>query len=209
MEITLAILSGVFWSLTYILIIVRGFKDKTFGMPLVALCANISWEFIFSFIYPSPPPQVYINITWFLLDAVIVFQIFYFGKSVFADLLPKGSFIPLFLLSLILSFVLILNISAELDNYHAKYAAFGQNFIMSVLFVFMLLRRNDLKGQSIYIALFKMIGTVLPSILFYTNYPALALLNTLYIAIFIFDALYLVMLYAKHKELGINPWKRI
>src|SRR6266487_273578 len=44
--------SGIFWTATYILIIRRSFLDHTYGMPLVALCANISWEGIFSFIYP-------------------------------------------------------------------------------------------------------------------------------------------------------------
>ncbi len=44
---------GLFWIITYILIIKRGFQDKKYGMPMVALCANISWEFIFTFIYPQ------------------------------------------------------------------------------------------------------------------------------------------------------------
>jgi len=39
----------------------RGFKDKTFGMPFAALCANISWEAIFAFVTPHSSPQIYIN----------------------------------------------------------------------------------------------------------------------------------------------------
>jgi hypothetical protein len=58
-EAVLKISSGIFWSLAYIFIIVRGFKDRTPGIPVLALCANISWEFIFSFIYPRQPPQLY------------------------------------------------------------------------------------------------------------------------------------------------------
>jgi hypothetical protein len=72
----------------------------------------------------------------------------------------------------------------------------------------MLLKRRDVTGQSIYIAFFKLLGTLLPSILFYLRFPASVLLNFLYTSIFIFDAIYLVMLCAKHRELGINPWKR-
>jgi hypothetical protein len=45
----LMIVGGIFWSLTYILIIRRGFIDKTYSMPLATLSANISWEAIFSF----------------------------------------------------------------------------------------------------------------------------------------------------------------
>ena len=84
-------------------------------------------------------------------------------------------------------------------------AAFGQNLMMSVLFIAMLLKRKNLSGQSIYIALFKMLGTVLPSILFFLRFPGSVLLNFLYVAIFGFDAIYLGMLYVKHRELGITP----
>ena len=60
--------SGAFWALAYVLIIRRGFLDATYGMPLVALCANVSWEFIFSFVHPHGPVQRPVNIVWFLLD---------------------------------------------------------------------------------------------------------------------------------------------
>lgn len=34
-------IGGVFWILTYIFIISKGFRDKTFGMPFFALCKYI------------------------------------------------------------------------------------------------------------------------------------------------------------------------
>jgi hypothetical protein len=67
----LAIASGLFWSLTYLLIIRRGFQDRTYGMPMAALCFNLSWEFIFSFVYPHEGVQRFINIVWFGLDVII------------------------------------------------------------------------------------------------------------------------------------------
>jgi hypothetical protein len=206
--VTMMIGVGIFWSIAYLLIIRRGFKDRTFGMPLVALCANISWEFIFSFVYPHPAPQLYVNIAWFLLDLAIVFQFLRFGQRGFDSLLPKGSLYPFSILSLIISFFVIAGITLEYKDWNGMYAAFGQNLMMSILFVFMLRRRNDLSGQSIYIAIFKMLGTLLSSILFYIHYPPSLLMSSLYISIFVFDVVYIVMLYAKHKELGIQPWRR-
>ena len=208
-ENLLKIGSGIFWSLTYLFIIWRGFKDRSYGMPMVALCANISWEFIFSFVYPSGPPQLYINMAWFFLDLVIVFQFLYFAPRVFDSLLPKGWLYPVSALTLVIAFSLVLGVTQEFKNWNGAYAAFGQNLMMSVLFVVMLRRRDDLSGQSIYIAIFKMIGTLLPSILFYARDPSSLMMNSLYISIFIFDALYVVMLYVKHKDLGIQPWRRI
>ncbi len=81
--------------------------------------------------------------------------------------------------------------------------------MMSVLFVSMLIRRNSVSGQSMYIAIFKMLGTLLASILFFMVFSTLVLLTFLYLAILTFDIIYVVMLYGKHKQLGIHPWKRI
>ena len=198
--------SGVFWTAVYVLIIRLGFRDKTYGMPITALCANISWEFIFSFLYPHAPPQNYINIIWFAFDLVIVFQTLRFGRIAFER---AWLFYPAFILGVLVSLGAILAITVEFNDWDGKYAAFGQNLMMSVLFVAMLLKRQDVKGQSIYIALFKMAGTLLSSILFFLRFPFSPLLNFFYVAIFVFDLIYAVLLYAKHRELGINPWKRV
>jgi hypothetical protein len=202
---SLEIGSGIFWTLVYLLIIRLGFRDKTYAMPITALCANISWEFIFSFMIPHDRPQNYINVVWFVFDLVIVFQTLRFGRVVFE---PRRLFYPAFLLGLVTSFGVILAITYEFSDWDGKYAAFGQNLMMSVLFIAMLLKRGNASGQSVYIALFKMLGTMLPSILFFLRFPASVLLTFLYVSIFVFDIIYLVMLYAKHRELGINPWTR-
>ena len=201
---------GLFWSLTYILIIRRGFKDKTYGMPLAALCANISWEAIFSFIYPPSIPQLYINYIWLFLDVFIVLQFLKFGKSEF-QALSKKQFYTMFLLVLATCFGLVFSISYEFSDWKGAYAAFGQNLMMSILFIVMLFRRDDLRGQSIFIALFKMIGTALSSIAFYL-YASIAqgsvLLAFLFVSIFVYDLIYTVMVYQKYRENGISVWGR-
>jgi hypothetical protein len=205
---SLQIGSGVLWTLVYILVIRLGFRDKIYGMPIAALCANVSWEFIFSFIYHHQPPQNYVNVVWFFFDLMIVYQALRFGRAEFSRVLPARLFYPVFLLTLVLSFWGVLAITVEFKDWDGKYAAFGQNLMMSVLFISMLLARKDVSGQSIYIALFKLFGTLLPSILFYLRFPSSILLNYLYMSIFIFDLIYVAMLYEKHRELGLNPWKR-
>ncbi|MBI3240951.1 MAG: hypothetical protein HYZ49_01490 [Chloroflexi bacterium] len=202
------IISGVLWTLAYILIIKRGFQDRTFGMPLPALAANISWEFLFSFIRPHPTPQLYVNIVWFLFDVVILFQAFRFGKAVFEGGLPKRLFYPALALTLVIGFGLVAAISSEFNDWEGKYAAFGQNLMMSVLFVSMLFQRNNVGGQSLYIAVFKMAGTLVPSVLFFAFVPSSPLLNFLYVSIFIFDLIYVLALYQKLAGSGINPWAR-
>jgi hypothetical protein len=199
---TLMIIGGIFWSITYILIIRQGYKDKTYSMPLAALCANISWEAIFSFIHPHSPPQLYINYAWFILDVLIVFQFLKFGKSEFPNFSIK-QFIASFVFALALAFCSVLFITYEFNDWKGAYAAFGQNLMMSILFISMLVNRNSLRGQSIYIAVFKMLGTGVSSLAFYLYQPisqGSLLMPFLYISIFVCDIIYLILIYQKYRE---------
>ena len=186
--------SGIFWSLAYILIIRQGFRDRTYGMPVAALCANMAWEFIFSFILPHEPPQYYVNLAWFFVDLAILYQVCRFGPGELQNFIPRKLFFPALAAGIAAAFLLILFITREFDDADGKYSAFGQNLMMSILFVAMFLRRQSLRGQSIYIAIAKLLGTLLPSILFYMKYPESFLLNTMYVAILVFDVAYVVLI---------------
>ncbi|MDH3192481.1 MAG: hypothetical protein OEM18_07335 [Nitrosopumilus sp.] len=200
---------GVFWSATYILIIRRGFKDKTFGMPMAALCANISWEAIFAFFTPHDAPQLYVNYIWFALDVIIVIQFVKYGKKEFPKI-QRWQFYSILVLGLSIAIPMILSINYQLEDNVGVYAAFGQNLMMSVLFVTMLINRENIRGQSFYIALFKMIGTGLSSLAFF-QYKTIAqdsvLLQFLFVAIFVFDIIYTIAIYRKCKKYE-NPLKR-
>ncbi len=202
-------IGGLFWSATYILIIRRGFKDKTFGMPMAALCANISWEAIFAFLSPHDAPQLYVNYIWFSLDAVIVMQFLKYGKKEFPSI-PTWQFFAVFALGISIAIPMILSVNFELEDNIGAYTAFGQNLMMSILFVTMLINRKGIGGQSFYIALFKMIGTGLSSLAFYLYRPIAQdsiLLQFLFVSIFIFDLIYTIGIYRKCKNSEI-PLKR-
>jgi len=193
---------GVFWILTYIFIISKGFKDKTYGMPLIALCANISWEFIFSFIFPHTPPQLFINYLWFGLDSIIVIQFLKYGKKEFLYLSSKRLY-SIFLVLLGAEFSIILVNGITIGEYKGVYSAFGQNLVMSILFIIMLFKRNSLRGQSIYIAIFKMLGTALTSLHYYMYEPitqSSLILPSLFVSIFIFDIVYIYLVFRFYKR---------
>lgn len=203
------VIGGIFWSLTYILIIRQGFKDRTYAMPMAALFANISWEVIFSFLHPHSPPQLYINYVWFSLDVLIVFQFLKFGKPEF----PKFStrqFYFMFSFGLAMAFFAVLFVTYEFEDWQGAYAAFGQNLMMSVLFIAMFLNRGGLRGQSFSIALLKMLGTGVSSLAFYLYQPISEgsfLMPFLYVSIFACDAVYTGLVYQKYKEQKIPLFK--
>src|SRR5688572_20547598 len=92
------------WSISYLLIIRRSFKDSVYGMPLLPLCANLSYEFIFGVLHPDQPPLNYANIVWFLIDLVIASQYLRYGKKEFTTYLPPNWFAPTFLVTLATAF---------------------------------------------------------------------------------------------------------
>lgn len=203
MQTIILMTGGIFWILTYIFIISKGQKDKTYGMPLFALCANISWEFVYSFVLPHSPPQLYINYLWFGLDAIIVFQFLKYHKNEFPNLSSSKIYIAFGLL-VMTAFSIISFGGFFLGDDIGVFSAFGQNLLMSILFVIMFFNRGkSLRGQSIFIALFKMLGTGLTSIHFYLYEPVAQssfVLPLLFVAIFLFDLFYVILMYNSYKK---------
>ena len=188
----LALGSGLFWTATYLLIIRQGFADRTYGMPLVALAANLSWEFHFAFIYPHQPVQRTIDIVWLLFDLVIAYTVIRYGPREFPGL-PRALFYAMAGGTLVLAYLGVWLFSRQYDHSGAM-AAFAQNLMMSALFLAMLIQRRSLRGQSAWIAAAKLIGTALVSVSlwFYSDQWGSAFMAYLYLSILVLDVAYLV-----------------
>jgi hypothetical protein len=203
--------SGICWTLTYLLIIRRGVMDMTYGMPAAALFANLAWETIYSFILPHTAPQLIVDRIWFAFDVLILLQYLRFGP-VIRRVQKTWIFYLEFLLGFAITCLLIVFLSDALKDKYGAYAAFGQNLMMSVLFVVMLRERKSVDGQSMYIALFKMLGTLLASVAFYTQtktYSHSPLMQLLFVGIFVYDVLYMIALYRQLKMRRIRPFRRL
>ncbi|SDD51312.1 hypothetical protein SAMN02799630_03673 [Paenibacillus sp. UNCCL117] len=182
---------GLFWTLTYILIIYKGYRDRTCGMPFFALCANISWEFLFTYLFSFGSLQFIVVLVWFVLDCIILFQFILYSKG---DSTVSGRLYRMMLLpSIAFFFVLHIATAFEFNDDVGKYSAFGINLMMSLLFVRMFIKQGT-DGQSIWIAYFKMVGTLSASILSYSLYPTSVLLAVLSISTFLLDVIYILLL---------------
>ncbi|OAB28345.1 hypothetical protein PMSD_22740 [Paenibacillus macquariensis subsp. defensor] len=183
---------SLFWTIAYVLIIYKGFKNQTFGVPFAAICLNISWEFLLTFILSFHPLQQIITLVWFLLDCIILLQYLYYSTKILSK---RTLYLSVFSL-IIIAFLVQYGMAIEFHDTMSLYSAFGINLVMSIFFIKMLLTK-ELQGQSILIAFFKMIGTLCASILSYSFYPQSVLLTILYILIFIVDTVYILMIHNK------------
>ncbi|WP_068982795.1 MULTISPECIES: hypothetical protein [Lysinibacillus] len=185
---------GLFWIITYILIIKRGFQDKKYGMPMAAICANISWEFIFAFMYPQNDLQRIFTFLWFMLDVVIMMQFLLYGYKEYKKIIPRKLFYSSFFITLAVSFFIILAMIHEFNDITGKYAAFSQNLMMSGLFIALFIQRGNLSGQSMGIAICKMIGTMFAAVGFYMYFRT-PLITIISLATLIYDWIYIVLIY--------------
>ena len=193
------IVGGIFWSLAYFLMIRQGFKDKTYGMPLAdSLCKH----FLGGNIRFSSSASATAALHKLCLVRPRYSHCFsipkIWQKRIFKILYIQ--FYLIFTFAIVMSFCSILFVTYEFQDWQGAYAAFGQNLMMSVLFLWMFFNRDDLRGQSVYIALFKMIGTGVSSLAFFLYQPISQgsyLMPYLYIAIFICDAVYSVLVYRR------------
>jgi hypothetical protein len=205
----LTLTSGISWTIVYLAIIYRGFKDKTYGMPFFALALNIAWEFIFSFLFGGELSlQLVINILWFFFDVVILYTYFRYGRQEFPEAVDPKWFVPWSVWVLAVGFVTQYFTALEFPGLPgAMYSAFVINLVMSVSFIGMLVRRDGIEGQSMVVAVFKWLGTAAPTVLFYLVSGS-ALILVLGIVIFVFDVIYIGMLYQRFRSLGLSPLTR-
>ncbi len=92
---------------------------------------------------------------------IILGQVLTYWRHDFPNVSPCR-FYPGALLSLLLGFMLVKLMLSEFDA--CAYSAFGDNLMMSILFIAMLIGRNSVRGQSLYIAVLKTVGTSLASL---------------------------------------------
>jgi len=202
------ILGEGLWIIAYALIIWSAFRDKTYGVPLTAIALNYTWEILYTFVFPSPCWVVrLLRYGWFILDTVIVWQLVRFGRK--DQRIPD--FRHYYFIGLLVIFVMAL--IGHLTYHHAyqdlggQQAAYGINFIMSILFVLLFYSRKDKHGLSYGAAWAKMLGTgilaLATALSFISNpVPVQDFLLFLFVSIFLFDVWYIILFHWREPEIA-------
>lgn len=203
LNLVLTVCCGVGWTLAYIFIILRSFRDKACGMPFPALALNISWEFIFSFIlvHPGGIVQLTINWIWLFFDVLILVAWLRYGLREWSGFLDRRLFLPYtaFVLGVCGGFVYLFVRQFHDDADGGQYSAFILNLFMSMLFVSKLAGRNDDRGQSLSIAVCKGLGTLASTLCFVHQSRFIVFTGA---GCFVLDTVYAVLLY-KRRQAGM------
>jgi len=197
------------WVAAYVLVIIRCHKQATYGVPLVAICLNFTWELMDSFFLPDPVPLwVAIDRAWLLVDLAILSQLFRYGKREQVWPEVQKTFPVLVTVLLVLAFF---GQYAWVTTFHDTLGivlAFVINLVMSALFLpFYFQRQGSGRGLSLPVAWLKMIGTALSSVQCYFLIPLIhpvsasttslgpyAFFHFLFVACFLLDVAYIALL---------------
>jgi len=227
----------IFWLLAYVLIVRRGFMEKTFGMPIVAMMGNWTWEWIFGLGFDSSCPPVWNTCPrfWFHLgdflaaffDLFIVYTVFKFGRSKISNPFVRKYYYPILVFGIVSAFAIQYPFVTEmgLPNAHlltvggqtvaylpgdkgGAYSGFILAFIMSILFIQMITERNSLEGQSFIIALSMLLGNIASLVFVLIVGTTSPLLNVVACLTLFVNLVYVILAYQKSIELQINPWTR-
>lgn len=206
--------AAIGWLFAYFDLVRLGFKQKTYGMPMTALALNLVWEFVYAYMYWTHDGMFYggyfmaiVNTCWAIVDVVILITHIKYGKEDFVRFAKEQWFHPYLILNLVMAVVLQITWLQAYGVAANGCTAIIQNIPMSMLFIFLLCIRKSTKGQSMAIAIGKMVGTMGAT-------AAIAWFDSLRdplnvaggIICFVFDMIYCVMLYKQFQAEGKNPW---
>lgn len=166
--LNLTVLGDLMWAIAYVLIIRQCFRQRSYGLPLVAIAMNFTWEVQYSLIQPPRCDDGTVDmakagliLAWAVLDAVIVFQLFRYGRE--EQHIPdiRRHFPVVVVGGLVLASIGNLTFAGFHPADAAPLSGVIINFVMSILFVFLVFSRPTLRGISWGASLFRVAGNTM------------------------------------------------
>ncbi|KIJ32228.1 hypothetical protein M422DRAFT_141550, partial [Sphaerobolus stellatus SS14] len=92
------------WTAAYILYVKQAREDRSYGMPLLALILNISWEFVYTFVYRRNGVGRFFHFPWVFIDGILVMETIKYGPDIWQKSSPvvAGNFRAIVLLSFVI-----------------------------------------------------------------------------------------------------------
>ena len=191
------------WVVAYV-VIIRDIRRYQFvGMPAFAGAGNIGWEFVWTFVYATNMGLIadWAYKAWFLIDVYIFWKLVQYGdKQGWAPAIRRV-YKPMVLGGAVAFGVLywLFRESGHQDYEIGATTAYMDNFLMSVLYLFMLARLTDVRGLAPSVGWMKMIGTGTNTVFMILHFPADHFIHALGIGLFVLDIVYLVWLRQKRE----------
>ncbi|MDH6624730.1 hypothetical protein M2271_002534 [Streptomyces sp. LBL] len=193
------------WVVTYVLAIRQATVDRRVGIPAYLVAVDFAWEFSLTFVLEQTPTQRQINFLWFLFDAVLLYQALRLGPRDYPGLSPRV-FRWTFVGVLVWASLLVVVGANEFHDRDGMYTGMIIQVPLSAAFLLMLKRRGSSAGQSMHIAVAKLVGSLFAGATAVVVYPSHHLLQVLVPTYVALDITYAVMLRRAMRREGRPLW---
>ena len=186
------------WVVVYLIIIRNIHRIKFIEIPMVAICANFAWEFLWSWVFMTDMGLVYVwgYRIWFFLDCYIVYSVFRLGYKQLVSL-PKSFGKGIMTGGLIASFFMLyfyIKIYDAPMSHMGAYSGYVLSVLMSALFISLLIRKKDVSLFSEANAWLKFLGTFLVTVFCFMHFTDWFLLS-MGVVTAVLDVFYLTFYY--------------
>ena len=204
----------VFWVVAYLLIIRRGVKDQSYGLPLSVLCVNIPWEVFYGFCVDTSALAKAAAIIYLVPDLGVLWICLKHGPEDFDSPLIKQHFRTIAAGGMAVGTFAIWGFHVGFNDHFGATTATFTTLISVIMILAMLFRRNSVRGQSFYIGLFILLGNAcgwnqtllaqrdlqpnIPVLWVHVSYATILFAGVIYLAVYTYVA----------RRDGINPWTR-
>jgi hypothetical protein len=205
------------WMVAYILAIVQGFRQKTYGIPMIAISLNFTWEVLAAFSWQEPVVIWRIgDILWMMIDGVIVYQLFRFGRARQTVPEVQNGYYPI----LIALFLIAIVGQYTFTMYFRDNLGFEDAYVISIvmggLFINLFFSRRDAGNLAYGVAWTKMLGTALTSLAlyfilprFYPDERTYGFMYFAYVLCFVLDSTYIVLIARARRTATVAPARAV
>ncbi|KAL4967237.1 terpene cyclase spyD [Aspergillus stella-maris] len=169
---TFTAVSGLLWSISYILMARQAFKDRSYAMPLHCLCLNITWEAVYGFIYGPGLINQVVFAQWMIVDVVLFYAIIRSAPDAWSQSpLVARHLLGIIVAGCALCLWLHLAVAATFIPFIGRQVVFMTAWPMQLLInvssIAQLLSRGNTRGHSWGIWWTRMLGTIAAACCFF------------------------------------------
>ena len=196
---------AILWVVAYLKTLGVIKKSKFVEIPLLAVCANFCWEFLWSWVFMTDMGLVYVwgYRIWFFLDVFIVISLFRYGyKQIRIPAMVKWSTVIIIAGLASWGYMLFFYIQ-QFDfpmSHMGAFSGYILNVFMSALYIPTLLGLRDQFPFSRLVAWSKGVGTFLITIFMFLKFPEYPFLISMTVVTTLLDATYITLFEIGRKQ---------
>lgn len=209
-EIALVLLGTLFWNVSYGIIIRNGFRYRYVEMPYLAGASNFAWELVWGFFVVTNMGRLFAwgLRGWFFMDVLIFGLLLRYGHKQIIDR-PVQRYYLWIKLSVFIAWIpaFYCFYGEGYDTRMGATSAYLITVIMSALYIQHIVSQPTGSVFSAASGWCQFIGNTLMSVFVWLKYPGLHFLQLLTVAVFVLNAIYVILQrnYAKRLRPTVAP----